>query len=205
LKAFQRGIGIPLLFWFRLAGVVAFFVEKGWRTRVLLSIFAVNAVLLAVFSMNNTAMTYRNFVLVAWLTLPLAAYSLERLVGRRWLYLAAGIALGALLVRTYPYLDFHTRYHSQAEFFAGLTDKIGAGAVLLTMDYAGLAEHYLGRPTKRRAPDPYDAQAAAFVTSLRDDTAQAYYLLPDAFVNDAGRTVRRKLREAFTFELVHEG
>jgi hypothetical protein len=101
-------------------------------------------------------------------------------------------------------VSFHARYNPTAAFFAGLKDEIGDDAVLVGMDYAGLAKHYVGRPTKQHVPDPEDAEAAAFVASMRDDTAHTYYLLPDAVSYDAKGTFRAQLQKAFTLEPMHE-
>lgn len=204
LWMFERGIGLPVVFWFQLAGVVALVFERDWRRRVVLAIFAASALLLAFFLMNITVMTYRHFVAVAFLTLPLATYALERLVGRRWVYVFGALFAVALAFRSYPFVAFHAQLNPQQQLFASLRDVVSGDGVLLTMDYAGLARHYLGAETRQHAPDPTLAEAAAFVRSIRDDHGRSYYLLPDAIAYDARGTFRTELESAFALEPVRE-
>lgn len=201
---FERGIGLPVLFWFQLAGLGAVLVERDWRRRIVLAIVAVSAIVLAFFLMNITVMTYRHFVAVAFLTLPLATYALERLVGRSWTYFFGAIFVVALIFRTFPFLAFHKQYNPQQQLFAELRDVVAADDVVLTMDYAGLARHYLGSATRQHAPDPDAGEAAAFVESIRADGARRHLLLPDAIAYDAHGTFRRELEQAFRLEPVRE-
>jgi len=201
---FERGIGLPVVFWFQLAGLVALLVERDWRRRIVLAILAASALLLAFFLMNITVMTYRHFVAVAFLSLPLATYALERVVGRRWVYVFGALFVLALVFRSYPFVAFHKQYNPQQQLFASLRDMVGPGDVVVTMDYAGLARHYLGVTTKQHAPDPDAAAAATFLQSIRDDAGRAHYMLPDALAYDARGAFRTELAKTFDLEPVRE-
>jgi hypothetical protein len=204
-RMFERGIGLAPLFWFQLAGLAAALAERDRRRRIVLWIFVANGLLVAFFLMNITVMTYRHFVAVAFLTLPPAIYALERLVGRRWVYLAGGVVAVVLVGRTLPFVALHAHYNPQQRFLAGLNEVIDPDGVLLTMDYAGLAQHYLGNATRQHAIDPDPAAAAAFLESVRDDTGRPYYLLPDALAYDAQHAFRNELEKSFRLEPVYEG
>jgi hypothetical protein len=203
-RMFQRGIGFAPLFWLQLAGIVAAIAERDRRRRVVLWIFVANGLLVAFFLMNITVMTYRHFVAVAFLTLPPATYALERLIGQRWVCLAIGVILVVLVARTLPFVALHAHYNPQQRLFAGLESVVGPDGVLLTMDYEGLARHYLGNATKQHTPDPDAAEAAAFVQSIRDDSGRPYYLLPDAIAYDAHGAFRSALDASFRLEPVYQ-
>jgi len=158
--------------------------------------------------MNNTVMTYRNFAVVAFLTLPMAARAVELLVPRRWHGLAAaaaGLAVLALGAKSYAYVTFHAHYNPQARFFGELKGAIPPGSVLLSMDYAGLAKHYTGLETMQHLPDPDEAQARSFVDVIRGNAAKTFYLLPDALSYDANGTVKTKMNAEFRVASAYQG
>lgn len=202
---FERGIGFAPLFWLQLLAVALLYLEKDWRKRVLYGAFATNAVLVALFSMNNTVVTYRNFVIVAFLTFPPAIRSLEILVRKQWLlYAAGGILIVGTIAKTYPCVDFHARYNTQKGFLIALKDKLQANPVLLTMDYAGLIKYYLGVRTKQHIPDPDDVQSKLFGDGIEADEGKSYYLFPDAISYDSKGRLRALLQQEFRFDAIQK-
>lgn len=207
-ELYRRGFGVGVVFWMQLLGILLFALEKDRPRRILFGIFAANTVLVALFSMNNTVMTYRNFVVVAFLTLPMAVRAVELLVPRRWQGLAAAAAAVAVLAvgaKSYPYVAFHAHYNPQARFFGDLEGAIAPDSVLLSMDYAGLAKHYTGLETLQHDPDPDEAQARSFVGAIKGNTGKTYYLLPDALAYDAKNTLKAKMEAEFRVASAFQG
>lgn len=203
---FKRGIGFEPLFWLQFLAPALLYLEKDWRKRTLCGVFIANAALVALFSMNNTVMTYRNFIIVVFLTFPPAIRALEISVRKRWLTCAAGaVLIVAAIAKSYPYVAFHTRYNTQKRFLIDLRNKLQADPVLLTMDYAGLIHHYLDVPTEQHVPDPDEAQARLFTDGIRSDPRKSYYLFPDAISYDSRATLRTRLQQDFRLESIQEG
>src|SRR5262249_19910630 len=198
-----QGRGPPLMPRFRVVGAPLLIAKPDRQHRLLRAFFVVSAILVALLTMTITTVQYRHFLVVTFLTLPMAVFLVERFVARRWLYVAGAIALAALVIRMYPALDFHARYNTQQRFFHGLRGALDANAVLVTTDHSGLARHYLGARRKPHAPDPTERQAQQFVQEIRDGVRRTHYVLPDAFAYDGYGTFGRALREAFTFEPVY--
>jgi hypothetical protein len=211
---FRRGLGNGVLFWWQLLAVVPLVLAANAGRRVLYVVFAANAILIGLFSMNTSVMTYRNFVAVSFLTMPMAMFGLETLllrlatsrVARAATYALGACAVVAYASRSLPYVKFHSRFNPQASFFDGLKPVLGPRPVLLTMDYAGLVHYFLpGVETMSHVPNPSEEQAAQFVDALRRAPDKTYYILPDLRSYDSRKTIARHLETTFRSTKVYEG
>lgn len=176
-----------IIFILELFGLSILFLEKNWNKRILYFIFVLQTIILVFFLCNNTVMTYRNFFVFGFLLLPLAFTSLELLLKKFtkeitiFVFVIITIVLGIYLLNiTYSYVDFHSNYNSQKEFFSNLPDNNNNNTIYLAMDDSGLANYFTNKKTLQHPVDANYEQANEFIKNLKEQSKNnTIYMLPD--------------------------